>query len=117
MSDAPDNIVITSVLEAVAESESIDGYTIRYWAGHAKCRIEDQQIRIAELESDHERAVAMVIQAGIATGHADTSADLMAEVLHVVKNLRAENERLRDFTDRYGGWLYDAPEPPEGEQP
>ena len=49
----------------------------------------------AELKADHERAVAMVIEASIATGHADTSADLMAEVLHVVKNLRAENERLK----------------------
>lgn len=62
-------------------------------------RLEWQHNRIAELEADHERAVAMVIQAGIATGHADTSADLMAEVLHVVKNLRADNEGLRKSYD------------------
>jgi len=63
--------------------------------------IAEQQERIAELEADHERAVAMVIEASIATGHAETSADLMAEVLHVVKNLRAENERLRDRLDKF----------------
>lgn len=50
-----------------------------------------------ELEADHERAVAMVIEASIPTGHAETSADLMAEVLHVVKNLRTEVKRRREI--------------------
>ena len=70
--------------------------------------IAEQQERIGELEAENERAVTMVIEASIATGHADTSADLMAEVLHVVKNLRAENERYRQVLNQTAGTCVDA---------
>ena len=56
----------------------------------------EAKLRIESLEADREKAVALVIEAGIATGHADTSADLMAEVLHKVGELRAENAALRE---------------------
>ena len=62
--------------------------------------INDAQKRIESLEADHEKAVALVIEASIATGHADTSADLMAEVLHKVGELRAENAALRADIER-----------------
>ena len=52
--------------------------------------------RIESLEADHEKAVALVIAASIATGHADTSADLMAEVLHKVGELREKLEKLEE---------------------
>ena len=56
--------------------------------------------RIESLQADHEKAVALVIEASIATGNADTSADLMAEVLHKVGELRAENAALRADIER-----------------
>ena len=40
---------------------------------------------VAELEADLEAAVKLVLAAGLSTGHADTCADLMEEVLSQFK--------------------------------
>ena len=71
------------------------------------------------LKADHEAAVALVIEASIATGNADTSADLMAEVLHKVGELREEIKLLRwenskaFFRTEEGEWtLVPPPMPP-----
>lgn len=68
--------------------------------GHQQCRsctkVANLQAENAALRADHEKAVSLVIDASIATGNADTSAELMAEVLHKVGELRAQNAALRD---------------------
>ena len=71
-----------------------DGHAIGYNMAPDGRYLHELADKVESLEADHEKAVSLVIEAGIATGHADTSADLMAEVLHKVGELRAENAAL-----------------------
>jgi proteasome assembly chaperone (PAC2) family protein len=45
--------------------------------------------------ADLNAACALVASAGLATGHADSAAQLVAEVLDQVADIRAEAERLQ----------------------
>jgi hypothetical protein len=55
--------------------------------------------RIEELEAECEAAVKMVLDAGLATGHADTFTDLMGEVLGQYAELKAEVKQVNDNCD------------------
>jgi uncharacterized small protein (DUF1192 family) len=50
---------------------------------------------VMRLRADLNAACALVVSAGLATGHADSAEQLVAEVLDQVADLRAEIERLR----------------------
>ena len=76
-----------------------DGHAIGYSMAPVGRYLHELADKVESLEADHEKAVSLVIEAGIATGHADTSADLMAEVLHKVGELRAKLENIPTLTD------------------
>jgi hypothetical protein len=56
---------------------------------------EDYQLLEEMSRSDLNAACALVASAGLATGHADSAAQLVAEVLDQVADIRAEAERLQ----------------------
>ena len=61
---------------------------------------------IVDLEANHESAVTLVLNAGRSTGHADTSQDLMSEVLQDVKELEARLNQSQEWRDYYRArWL------------
>ena len=51
-------------------------------------------------KAEHEKSVSLVLDAGLATGHADTPADLMAEVLSQIKDLYISKAELREAIER-----------------
>jgi hypothetical protein len=55
----------------------------------------DVGYEVMQLRADLNDACALVVSAGLATGHADSAAQLVAEVLDQVADMRAEIDRLQ----------------------
>ena len=60
----------------------------------------DAAKRIEALETDKESAVKLVLAAGLSTGHADSCAELVEEVLGQAEEFRATIKRIEALPDK-----------------